>query len=155
MHHFDIWTERLIQNEGLKLTPYRCTRGKLTIGVGRNLEDNPLTFAEKQAVGDWRKGITKNAALMLLRNDITRTLADLQEIIPNWEKLAEDRQYALLDMCFQLGLGGLLKFKRMLSYVAKENFEMAAYECLNSAYAKQTPKRAQRIARALKFATYS
>jgi GH24 family phage-related lysozyme (muramidase) len=30
--------EQLIEFEGLKLKPYKCTANKLTIGIGRNLE---------------------------------------------------------------------------------------------------------------------
>lgn len=29
--------EQLVRHEGLRLRPYRCTAGKLTIGIGRNL----------------------------------------------------------------------------------------------------------------------
>ena len=36
-------TETLIRHEGLRLEPYRCTEGKLTIGVGHNLDDNPIS----------------------------------------------------------------------------------------------------------------
>ena len=44
----------LIRHEGIKLKPYHCTSGKLTIGIGRNLED---------------RGITKEEAIYLLNND--------------------------------------------------------------------------------------
>ncbi len=30
---------QLVRHEGLKLKPYRCTAGKLTIGIGRNLDN--------------------------------------------------------------------------------------------------------------------
>ena len=45
----ELWMKKLIKNEGMRLKPYRCTLGKLTIGIGRNLEDNPLNFEEKKA----------------------------------------------------------------------------------------------------------
>ena len=47
---------RLEFHEGLRLEPYRCTRGKLTIGIGRNTEDNPFTAEELRVVGDWKQG---------------------------------------------------------------------------------------------------
>ena len=50
-------TKQLIIHEGLKLEPYQCTAGKLTIGVGRNLDD---------------VGITKEEATYMLENDIAR-----------------------------------------------------------------------------------
>ena len=47
--------DMLIRHEGLKLKPYLCTAGKLTIGVGRNIQDRGITYQE---------------AMMLLENDI-------------------------------------------------------------------------------------
>ena len=49
--------EQLIRHEGLRLKPYRCTANKLTIGVGRNLDD---------------VGISEDEALILLENDIIK-----------------------------------------------------------------------------------
>ena len=144
------WSERLILHEGMRLMPYRCTRGKLTIGVGRNLEDNPLTVDEQRALGDFMHGITANGAKMLLRNDMVRCLKLLLRHIKGFDKLTPDRQYALLDMCFQLGWKGLCQFKKMLAAMEKEDFDKAYRECLYSAYAKQTPVRARRIARLIR-----
>jgi lysozyme len=49
--------DMLVQHEGLKLEPYLCPAGKLTIGIGRNLED---------------RGISIDEAQYLLMNDISR-----------------------------------------------------------------------------------
>ncbi len=147
---YNEWSTRLIAHEGMRLMPYRCTAGKLTIGVGRNLEDNPPTVAEKKALGDYMHGITENAAKMLLRNDITRCYESLKRSIKGFEELEPDRQYALLDMCFQLGIKGLKKFRKMLWAIERRDFTAAAKECLASSYAQQTPKRARKIARTLK-----
>ena len=55
---------RLIEEEGMKLKPYRCPAGKLTIGVGRNLED---------------KGLSNEEALFLLQNDIIEAVKELKK----------------------------------------------------------------------------
>ena len=47
--------EMLKRHEGLKVFPYHCSQNKLTIGIGRNLDD---------------KGISKDEAYYLLYNDI-------------------------------------------------------------------------------------
>ena len=117
---------RLAFHEGVVFKPYRDTVGKLTIGVGRNLDDNPLTAEEQKACGDIYQGITRNAAYMLLRNDVTRCESELRSHIKFYTQLDVERQYALLDLCF--------------------NFSLAAYECMNSNYGKQLPNRAKRIA---------
>lgn len=145
-----VWvSKRLIEHEGLKLSPYVCPAGKLTIGVGRNLEDNPLNEKEIRALGDYMHGITKNGAMLLLRNDVEKCLKDLRKF-EFWSKLDIERQYALLDMCFQLGFNGLCKFKNMLYFMKLKDYKIASFHCLDSNYAKQTPKRAKRIADLIK-----
>lgn len=153
----DIIIQRLCFNEGFKQYPYKCKAGKLTIGVGHNLDNCPLTKQEKEFIGhDGRsKPITKAQAFYLLRNDIERVLNSLNRKIPWWKNLNEDRQYVLLDMCFQLGIDGLLGFKKMLSAMGIGNFERAAEECLDSKYARQVPIRAERNRRAIETGKYT
>lgn len=150
MFDMNEWCNRLILHEGMVLKPYKCPMGKLTIGVGRNLEDNPLTSEELRALGDYKHGITENGAKMLLRNDIMRCYEQLKKHIIVFDELEPDRQYALVDMCFQLGFKGLRKFKNMLKAIEKKDFQMACFECLTSNYAKQTPKRAKKIAKVIR-----
>ena len=140
---------RLVEHEGLKLSPYVCPSGKLTIGVGRNIEDNPLTPKEKRACGDYEHGITRNMAMYLLRNDVERCLKDLRGL-DCWHCIDVERQYALLDMCFQLGFAGLKKFKKMLKALEIKDFKLASFHCLDSAYAKQVPVRSKRIAKLIR-----
>lgn len=142
--------QRLAMHEGIRLSPYRCSKGKLTIGIGRNVEDNPVTDEEQQVVGDWRHGITKQAAFYLLRNDIRRVWAELKQKVPFWQELSDERKYALLDMAFNLGINGLLAFKKMLAAMGTGNFNQAAIECLDSRYAKDVGKRAERIAETIR-----
>lgn len=145
-----VWiSKRLEFHEGCVLKPYICPAGKKTIGVGRNLEDNPLNEKEKRALGDYEKGITHNGAMMLLKNDVARCLKDLKTL-ECWHKLTLERKYALLDMCFQLGFKGLCGFKKMLSALNEKNYVLASHHCLDSKYAKDTPSRAKRIADTIK-----
>ena len=141
--------QRLCIHEGIRLSPYKCSEGYLTIGVGRNLITNPITEEEKKVVGDWQHGITKNAAFYLLRNDIKRVEQECIQNIPFWKHLDDERQYALLDMAFNLGIKGLLQFKKMLSDIGIGNYRGAAKECLNSKYARDVGKRAERIAKTI------
>lgn len=141
--------QRLSLHEGIRLQPYRCPAGYLTIGIGRNLDTNPLTQEELKTVGDWQSGITKNAAFYLLRNDIKRVEQECRKHIPFWKQLDDERQYALLDMAFNLGIAGLLKFKKMLAFLGVGNYRQAAAECLASKYAKDVGIRAERIAKTI------
>ena len=146
--------QRLVFHEGCVLKPYRCTEGYLTIGVGRNLETNPLTKEEKKVCGDYMHGITKNAAFYLLRNDIDRVIAECAKAFPFWANLDNERQYALLDMSFQLGYSGVKKFKKMLAAMGVGDFKEAAEQCLDSRYAQQTPNRAKRIAKTIEIGRF-
>ncbi len=141
---------RLILHEGMRLEPYKCSKGYLTIGVGRNLITNPLSKEEKEYIGDWSKGITREEALYLLRHDIKRLIKECKEKISCWRYLDAERKYALLDMAFNLGISGVLKFKNMLEALSIGDYRGAAKECLNSKYAKDVGIRAVRIANIFK-----
>ena len=121
----------LRRDEGVRLKPYRCSMGKLTIGVGRLLDD--------------AGGISSNEATILLDNDIARVEHGLDEYHPWWRSLPEPAARALINMAFQLGLGGLAKFKQTLAQLRAGDYTAAAEEALDSAWAKQTPERAKRV----------
>jgi lysozyme len=150
--NLDRLADDLIADEGLKLEAYRCTEGFLTIGVGRNLDTNPLTPNERQAVGhDGReKPITHNQAMYLLDNSMLKLIANLDAHIPWWSDLDEVRQLVLANMGYQLGVPGLLKFKNMLADCKAGKYEAAAFEIINSRYSLQTPNRAARQANRMK-----
>lgn len=126
----------LIADEGLRLKPYRCTEGKLTIGVGRNLDD---------------VGITRDEAMMMLDHDITRSTNAAAEVVGRdvFGTLNPARQAALVSMAFQMGRDGLADFNRMLLAVRAGDWENAHANALDSKWARQTPARAQRIAKML------
>ena len=120
--------EQLGRHEGLRLKPYRCTAGKLTIGIGRNLDDC---------------GITQSEAYVMLINDIMNCEKQLQANIPDiYNSLDEVRKSVLLNMCFNLGISGLLGFKNTLEFIKVGDWERAANNMLVSRWAKQVGRRA-------------
>jgi len=125
----------LVRHEGLRLKPYKDSVNKCTIGIGRNLDDN---------------GITENEAYYLLSHDINRSLSDVRAIFPDFDAFSEDRQIALVDMMFNLGMGNFLRFKKMIESIQKERWDLAAVEALDSKWAGQVGKRATEIALMLK-----
>jgi lysozyme len=125
-------TEQLIRDEGLRLKAYRDSVGKLTIGVGRNLDD---------------EGISKEEATHLLENDVSSHLADLEEHLPWATDLSDARKGVLLNMCFNMGIGGLLQFKNTLAHIQKGEYAEAASGMLTSHWAKQVGKRAIRLSK--------
>lgn len=123
--------DELIQDERLKLRPYRDTVGKITIGVGRNLDD---------------VGISGEEAMMLLDNDLARAEAGLKAALPWTSQLDEARFAVLVNMSFNLGLRGLLGFKHFLASVEQGDWKMASLNMINSAWAVQVGDRAKRLA---------
>ena len=146
---------RLVLHEGLELKPYKCSAGFWSIGVGRNLITNPLTKQEKLVVGDLSQGITYDMAMYLLKHDIKRVFEECKTNFRFWKYLDDERKYALFDMCFNLGIKRLLKFKKMLEALEIGDFRGAAKECLNSKYAKDVGKRAIRIAKTFETGEFS
>lgn len=134
--------ERLWEHEDERLVVYDDATGKPlrpgmtligypTIGVGRNLVT---------------RGITKVESRMLLENDLMSVTRDVQHALPWMATLAPARQSVLVEMAFQMGLQGLLGFKKALTAVREGRYEDAAREMLDSKWARQTPARAKRLA---------
>ena len=124
-------TRQLKEDEGLRLKPYRCTENKLTIGYGRNLD---------------ARGISEAEAEMLLKNDIERVVTQLKTN-SIYQKLDDNRQAVLCNMCFNLGYQGLLSFKRMWAALEVSDYQGAAFEMENSKWYQQVGDRAERLVR--------
>lgn len=148
----EVCIQRLEVNEGLKLEPYRCPAGKLTIGIGRNLDGNPLSKEEKAYIGhDCRsQKITKDQAYYLCRNDLKQVRKDLDRELPWWRDLSANRQFVMIDLCFNMGYKTLLTFQKTLNSIAQGFYITAGDQLMQSKYAKQTGIRARRNEYALK-----
>jgi len=79
----------------------------------------------------------------MLERDILDFERQLLDEIPDvYNGLDEVRQSVLLNMCFNLGMKGLLQFKNTLNFVAAGDWERAANGMLVSKWAKQVGLRA-------------
>ena len=124
--------ETLKKDEGEVLHAYQDHLGYWTIGYGR--------LIDKRRGG----GITQKEAEVLLDNDITRVVDQLAART-DFLSHPEEVQHALINMAFQLGVNGLMGFRKMWGHLALREYEAAADEALDSRWATQTPKRAQRV----------
>lgn len=120
--------------EGFRPYVYDDSEGWKTIGIGRLVD-------EKKG-----GGITKEEAYFLLDNDIDRAEKQLDQYITWWRTLSDKRQRALLNMTFQLGIGGVLKFSKMLGALQSGDWQEAYRQALDSRWHAQTPNRAKRVA---------
>lgn len=172
---FDRVIAQLIEDEGMRLKPYYCPEGFLTVGVGRNLEGNGLSLGEMMAligqnperkarfprdydtldgetllmalIRDFKtNGITEDEAMMLLRNDIYSCDNDLKRKVKWYESAKEELKEVLINMCFNMGIKTLLSFRNTLWYMGAGEYEKAATNMLKSKWARQVKSRATRLA---------
>jgi lysozyme len=130
----DIFSQ-LCRDEGLQLKPYVDTEGKTSIGYGHNLSDDgiPLSVAEE-----------------LLGIDVGTTVTELLTALPWFPKITDStRASVMVNLCFNVGIGGLLEFKKFLGHMQAGEWEAAADELANSAWAAQVPNRAARLEKQL------
>lgn len=123
------------KHEGFRSKPYICTAGKMTIGYGRNIEDI---------------GISEQEATFLIKNDINRSIIELEFIFSDFNTFSENRQNALIDMIFNLGSNRFNSFKKMIKAINKNDWNEASIQAENSKWHNQVKNRALTIERLLK-----
>lgn len=126
--------QQLKRDEGVVRHAYEDSLGFTTIGVGRLI--------------DMRRGggLSPDEIDYLLNNDIEEKTAQVLAALPWASKLNEPRFAVLVNMAFQMGIGGLLRFHRTLGSIEDGQYGEAALEMVDSLWAKQTSTRAHRLA---------
>ena len=117
-------------SEGFRDRVYKCTEGVDTIGYG---------FAIKDLVMD------EDIAEMILRRKLDALIDRVNKRFPFVEEMPEAGQDVIYEMCYQLGVSGVSKFKKTLAYLENKEYRMAASEMLDSKWHRQTPNRSQRL----------
>jgi len=114
--------DRIKRHEGKRFEPYEDSEGILTVGYGRNLRDVPFSQDEIDLMFD---------------NDFLRARHGAESI----------RRGILIEMIFQMGIKGVSRFKKFLQAALLHDWARAADEMLDSKWHKQTPERAEELAR--------
>jgi len=127
----EVVADQLRRHEGLRLKPYHCTAGKLTIGYGRNLEN---------------RGISTKEAEFMLNNDIEDAMGAARSLIISFDELSVNRQAVLVNMIFNLGVGGLSGFHTMLAAIDNKLWKCAADAMRQSKWYVQVKGRAEELA---------
>ncbi|MBF0096249.1 MAG: glycoside hydrolase family protein [Magnetococcales bacterium] len=125
---------QLKRDEGNRPMMYTDSTGHRTIGVGHNLDARPLS---QQAIDQ------------ILDDDLHHIMAEIAQdpqLAPIISTLSANRQMVLVNMAFNLGVGGLKNFRVMLNKLAVSDYSRAAEAMLNSLWARQVGARAQRLA---------
>ena len=129
--------DQLKHDEGVVPHAYQDSEGYWTIGVGRLIDE--------------RKGglLSPKEIEYLLDNDIERVTISLQREWAWFNDLNDVRQEVLANMCFNLGLAGLKKFKKMIAALERRDWLDASREMLDSKWATQVGNRAIRLSKAM------
>lgn len=138
--------EQLTRDEGLRLEPYKDSRGFNTVGVGHNLDSNPLPNETYP--------ITADRAKEILVHDVARITGTLVTKLP-WAALLQDvYRGVLVNMSFNMGVGGLLQFQHMLAALRVAGYNEAAKQMECSAWYNQVGDRAKRLVTQMKTGTW-
>lgn len=122
----------LKDDEGYRQFVYDDTEGFKTIGYGTMIEPGG-------------QGVSRAAAEFMMRERIDSLYAELS--VYEWfAELNPARQRAIANMAYQMGVAGVLGFRKMIAALKREDWAQARYEALDSKWHKQTPNRAHRVA---------
>ena len=128
--------KRIKLNEGFSLKPYKDQLGNLTIGYGHLILSNEKFLLKKQ--------IHKKELEQIFENDFKKALNNFNiklKFLTSNEKEAE----LLIEMIFQLGIKGCLKFNNLLKNMRKGNKYLVCFEMMDSLWYKQTPYRVKTL----------
>lgn len=123
---------QIVADEGYVPRPYKDTRGLWTIGFGHLIKE-----------GESFSKVTPHEAVRMLREDYTHAYRSVERNYP-WAE--GDVKLVLVNMTFQMGEARVARFKKTISHMKSGEYDEAAGEMLNSAWANQTPLRASRLA---------
>ena len=134
-------TEMLRKHEVVRDKVYLCSAGYETIGVGRNISEDGL-------------GLSDDEINYLLNNDIKRVREELTEEYYWFAGLDEARQDAMIDISFNLGQTRLRGFVKSLEAMAREDFDTAADEFMDSKWSEQVGERAVEVTEIIRTGEY-
>lgn len=138
----EIATARIKPNEGLRLQVYDDATGA-PIVRGTTVRGNPTIGYGRLAC--MPHGISTGEAEILLANDV-ETAAEQAATLDPWPTLDPVRQSVLIEMVFQMGVGGVRAFVNTLAAMTRGDYADAAAGMRASAWARQTPHRANALA---------
>ena len=135
--------ESVKKHEGYRNKVYLDTLGKRTVGVGHLCVED---FWEDD------KEYEEKFLMEILEKDLSEAIKGANDLMAEHDcmDINEKAHEILIEMVFQLGKTGVSKFRKMWEALAEKNYIGASYEMLDSRWAKQTPNRANGMAKTMK-----
>ena len=128
--------DRIKKHEGFRNTVYLDSLGKATIGYGHLLTEDD----------DFEEGIQYDKSLLenLFDKDFNRSAYNAEQLLEGIN-ICDTAREIIVEMVFQLGIGGVSKFKKMFEALRKKDYNEAAEQMLDSQWRVQTPKRCEEL----------
>ena len=128
--------DRIKKHEGFRNTVYLDSLGKATIGYGHLLTEDD----------DFEEGIQYDKSLLenLFDKDFNRSAYNAEQLLEGID-ICDTAREIIVEMVFQLGIGGVSKFKKMFEALRKKDYNEAAEQMLDSQWRVQTPKRCEEL----------
>jgi len=124
------------RHEGRRKKPYKCPAGANTIGVGWNMDANPLP----KTIADYLKKhgeITDDMINILLNISVSNAIKDCLDLFPTWDNISLNRKMALIDFVFNIGKHRTGHFVNTVAAINTGRWEDAADGIRKSLYWKQ------------------
>jgi len=128
--------KRIKQSEGFSLKPYKDQLGFLTIGYGHLILPNEKSLFEKKI---YKKQLEK-----IFEEDFNKALRNFNDLLKSFTSNKKEAEL-LIEMIFQLGITGVLRFKNLLQNMSKGNKHLVCFDMMDSLWYKQTPKRVKNL----------
>ena len=132
--------KELESDEGNVKSIYLCTESHPTFGIG-----HLITAYDPEHGKPVGTEVSKERVVSAFEDDISVTISDCTKIFRDWNSLPEEARLVTANMCFQLGMPNLKKFKKMISACNRGKWKDMASEMRNSRWHKQTTARAERL----------
>ena len=132
-HHLK---KRIKLNEGFSLKPYKDQLGYLTIGYGHLILPNEKILLKKK--------LRKKEFEKIFEKDFKKALSNFNNTLKPFTANKNEAEL-LIEMVFQLGIKGCLKFKNLLKNMRKGNKHLVCFEMMDSLWYKQTPHRTKTL----------
>ncbi len=142
-------------HEGLRLKPYKDSKGLWTIGIGDLIHFKQMSFHE--AIDLWNNGITESAAIKRCKHKLIKASLGARNVVGAlaWEDLSDVRQEVLTEMVYQIGPTGVGLFRRTVRFIKAGEYTDAAKEMLDSKWHREdSPGRAETLAERFRTGTY-
>lgn len=145
--------EMLKYDEGIKNTLYKDTLEYYTIGIGHLVtkeanKTRALEILDKKFSRATNGTLTDKEVEILFNEDVQTAINQIKQnrvVNDVYQSLDSIRQMALINMVFQMGIGGVATFTNSLALLKNKDWEKAAINLSKSKWFSQTPNRSYRV----------